>query len=81
MVTVVGSSNLQPGQSRQFTAQANYTAGSNTDCTYTGTWQSTNTAAATVSDRGMVTGVAAGGADIRATCEGLSGAARVTVGN
>src|SRR5436309_1202107 len=42
-------------------------------------WTSSNTAIATVSAAGLVTGVAAGSATITATSEGQSGTARVTV--
>lgn len=43
------------------------------------TWSSSNTAIATVSQAGLVTGVAAGSATITATSEGQSGTAIVTV--
>ena len=43
------------------------------------TWSSANTAVATVSSSGLVTGVAEGTADITATSEGRSGSAQVTV--
>src|SRR5207247_9313137 len=42
-------------------------------------WTSSNTAIATVSAAGLVTGVAAGSATITATSEGQSGTASVTV--
>src|SRR3989441_8650245 len=45
------------------------------------TWASSNTAIATVSATGLVTGVAAGAATITATSEGQSGTASVTVAN
>ena len=44
------------------------------------TWASSNTAAATVSGSGLVTGVATGSATITATSEGKSGTATVTLG-
>ncbi|HVT39441.1 MAG TPA: Ig-like domain-containing protein [Gemmatimonadaceae bacterium] len=43
------------------------------------TWQSSNTAVATVSPAGVITTVAAGTSTITATSEGISGAANVTV--
>ncbi len=43
------------------------------------TWASDNTAAATVSGSGLVTGVAVGSANITATSEGKSGTAAITV--
>src|SRR3989442_788358 len=45
------------------------------------TWASSNTAIATVSATGLVTGVAAGAGTITATSEGKSGTASVTVAN
>jgi uncharacterized protein YjdB len=43
------------------------------------TWASTNAGVATVSSSGLVTAVAAGSASIRATSEGVTGAATLTV--
>jgi uncharacterized protein YjdB len=43
------------------------------------TWSSNNTAVATVSNSGLVTGVAAGSATVTATSEGVSGTSAVTV--
>ncbi len=43
------------------------------------TWSSSNTAAASVSSSGLVTGIAAGSATITATSEGQSGTATITV--
>ena len=43
------------------------------------TWSSTNAAAATVSSTGLVTAVAPGQAEIRATSEGITGSAAMTV--
>src|SRR5437870_3897203 len=43
------------------------------------TWQSSNTAAATVNGSGLVTGVAVGSATITATSEGQSGTSAITV--
>src|SRR2546427_381032 len=43
------------------------------------TWQSSNTAAATVNGSGLVSGVAAGSATITATSEGQSGTSAITV--
>jgi len=43
------------------------------------TWSSSNTAIATVSSGGVVTGVAAGSATVTATCSGKTGSSAVTV--
>jgi len=45
------------------------------------TWASSNTAVATVSASGLVTGVAAGSATITATSEGINGTSAITVAN
>src|SRR5207245_6839261 len=45
------------------------------------TWASGNTAVATVSASGLVTGVAAGSATITATSEGINGTSAITVAN
>jgi acid phosphatase len=79
-VTVSPASvSLQIGQSSQLTATPKDANGN----PLTGraiTWSSSNTAIATVSGSGLVTGVAAGGpATITATSEGRSGSAAVTV--
>ncbi len=78
-VTVSGSSSLTVGQTSQLTATANLSNGANQSCTTTATWQSSNTSVATVSSAGMVTAIAAGDADIRANCQGTTGALKVTV--
>ena len=79
-VTVSPASvSLQMGQSSQLTATPKDANGS----PLTGraiTWSSSNTAIATVSGTGLVTGVAGGGpVTITATSEGQSGSASVTV--
>ncbi len=64
------------------TQQLTATVRDSGDSTLTGrvvTWQSSNTAVATVSSSGLVTGVAAGSATITATAEGVSGTAAATV--
>ncbi len=45
------------------------------------TWSSDNTGVATISNAGLVTGVAAGSATIQATCEGKTTVTTVTVSN
>ena len=69
---------IGPGGTVQLTATTKDAAGN----VLTGravTWTSGNTAAATVSASGLVTGVAAGSPTITATSEGQSGTASVTV--
>src|SRR5438093_3089253 len=74
------TASLPVGVTRQFTAVTKDSAGT----TLTGrvaTWASSNTADATVSSSGVVSGKAAGSATITATSETQSGTAAVTVTN
>jgi len=78
-VTVAPASATVPaGGSVQLTATPK-DANGNTLAGRTVTWQSSNTAAATVNGSGLVTGVAAGSATITATSEGQSGTSTITV--
>jgi uncharacterized protein YjdB len=74
---------LQPAAKLSFTAVGTFSDGSTQTLTTQVTWASDNTAAATVSNasgsRGVVTGVAAGTANISATFLGVTGAAPLTV--
>src|SRR5205823_4609778 len=74
------SASVQPGQTLQLTATTLDSAG-NVLTGRTVTWSSSNTAAATVSRTGLVSGVAAGSATITALSEGQSGTAVVAVTN
>ena len=74
------SASVQPGQTLQLTATTLDSAG-NVLTGRTVTWSSSNTAAATVSRTGLVSGVAAGSATITALSEGQSGRAVVAVTN
>jgi len=69
---------LQPGQTQQLTATPKDASGNALSGRMV-TWASGNTAVATVSGSGLVSGVAAGSATITATSEGKSGSASVTV--
>ena len=61
------------GESEQFSATASFSDSSTQNVSSTATWSSTNTGVATVSGSGLVTAVAAGSADIRATFQGATG--------
>ena len=74
------SASVQPGQTLQLTATTLDSAG-NVLTGRTVTWSSSNTAAATVSRTGLVSGVAAGSATITAASEGQSGTAVMAVTN
>lgn len=71
---------LFPGQTEQLAATALDGSGAAVTDAGTPTWRSSNMAIATVSPTGMVTGVAAGQADVTATIDGRVGTTRVTVG-
>jgi uncharacterized protein YjdB len=78
-VTVTpASGTVSAGSSLQLTATPK-DANGNPLVGRTVTWQSSNTAAATVNGSGLVSGVAAGSATITATSEGQSGTAAITV--
>jgi hypothetical protein len=72
-VSVTGPTPIQAGESQSYTATANFSNGSSQNVTTTSAWSSSNTAVATVSNAGVVTGVSAGSADIRATHQGVTG--------
>ena len=78
-VSVAGNNSVTAGQTVQFTATANFSNSTTQNVSTTATWASTNTAAASVSATGLATGVAAGNADIRATVQGITGSAPLTV--
>jgi len=79
-VTVVGPGGTPtPGQTAQFTATAALSNGTTQAVTSQATWQSSNTGIATVTSSGLVTAVAAGQAEIRATYQNMTGTAGVSV--
>ncbi|WP_194862958.1 kelch repeat-containing protein [Myxococcus sp. AB036A] len=85
--TVLTSIHLTPatasviaGASQQFTAQGSYSDGTTGDVTSSATWTTSDTAIATVSGTGLVSGVAGGGPiTITATLDGVSGTAQLRV--
>src|SRR5262245_20764745 len=74
------ATSLTPGQTLQLSATARYTTGATDEVTTAASWSSMNPAAATVSASGLVTGVAAGSAEIRATYQNRTGSLVVQVG-
>jgi len=80
-VTLVVVSGTVPaiGAGNQFTAMANHADGSITDVTSQATWTSSNTDVATVSDGGVVTGVAPGVVKISAKHQNVTGSATFNV--
>src|SRR5213079_104922 len=74
------SASVQAGQTVQLTATPR-DAGGNPLSGRTVTWSSSNTAGATVSNSGLVSGVTQGSATITATSEGKSGTSSISVTN
>jgi trimeric autotransporter adhesin len=63
---------LTQRNTQQFKAVGTYSDGSTSDITSQVTWTSDNTAAATINNSGLATGVAAGIANITATLNGIT---------
>ena len=78
-VSVSGSNTVTVGQTLQLTATANFSNNTTQNVTTTATWESGSTGIATVNNAGLVTGVAAGSAEIRARFQNVTGALGVTV--
>jgi hypothetical protein len=72
-VTVSGSNSVNVGSASTMTASARKSDGSTEDVTSGATWQSSNTAVATVSSTGRVSGVAPGSSNISAGFGGVTG--------
>jgi hypothetical protein len=72
------SASVNVGSTTQLTATPKDASG-NTLTGRTITWASDNSAAATVNGSGLVSGVAAGSANVTATCEGKSGSSAISV--
>jgi uncharacterized protein YjdB len=65
-------SSLIQGNTQQFSAVGTYSDGSTSDITSQVNWTSDNTAAATIDNSGLATGVAAGIANITAALNGIT---------
>lgn len=79
-VQVSGTNNLwERGQTAQYTAMATLSNGFVENRTASATWASDNTAVAAVSAAGVVTAGNEGSANIRATIDGVSSTAALTV--
>jgi hypothetical protein len=70
---------LGVGQTSQFTAKAKLSNGTTQDITTQATWQSSNTAVATVSAAGLVTVQAFGSTDISASYQSVTGRVSLSV--
>jgi len=73
------AASIATGATQQFTATGTYSDGSTQDVTLLASWVSSATGVATVSSKGVATGVAAGSANIMATYGGATVAAALTV--
>jgi hypothetical protein len=78
-VTVAGTLSLTLNQTSQFTATAYFAKGTGQNVSAQAAWSSANTTIATVSATGLVTCVGTGTTEIRASYQGVSGSAPVTV--
>jgi hypothetical protein len=79
-VSVSGTSSLQErGSTAQFTATVTLSNGTTEDRTASATWQSDNTAVATVSAQGVVTAVGEGAVTIMATVSNVRGSRSLNV--
>ena len=78
-VSVIGASEVAPGTSMQLRAQAELADGRTNDVTSQATWMSSNPAALTVSNLGVVTAHAQGEATVTASMPGANGTIEVIV--
>lgn len=79
-VTVAGpAGSAKPGDTAQFQATATLSNGTSRTVTTQAAWESSDQNVATVTSGGVVTAVAAGEAEIRATYQSVTGGLRVTV--
>lgn len=79
-ITVTGpDSVIEVGADTQLMSTATFSDGSSTDVTGTSTWESSDDAVATVSQNGLVTGVAEGTANITADYQGKVDSKTITV--
>ena len=74
-----GNSSIAKGTMEPFSATATYADGTVKDITSSVTWSSENTAVATITSGGVVTGVATGSAIIQAVFSGVTGKMTLTV--
>ncbi|HSW56787.1 MAG TPA: Ig-like domain-containing protein [Dehalococcoidales bacterium] len=63
---------LAIGETLQFAASGKYSDGTSADITLQVTWESSNTGAATVSEAGLATGIAAGTTEVTASASGVT---------
>lgn len=70
---------LAPGATQQYAAVATLSDGSTNNVTSAVTWTSSATAVAAINNAGLATGLASGATTLKATVDGISGTATLTV--
>jgi len=78
-VTPNPTPSLSKGKTQQFKAVGTYSDGATTDITGQVTWASDNTAAATIDNSGLATGIEAGMANVTASLNGVTSPAQMLV--
>jgi Bacterial Ig-like domain (group 2) len=78
-VTPASPASLAVGYPQRFTATGTYSDGSTANITYQVTWTSSDTAVATISSAGLVTGLVPGNTDITAALSGVTSPAVIVV--
>lgn len=73
------NSNMPASTTKQFTATASFSDGSSQDVTASALWGSSNPAAASINNQGLVSSVAAGSTTITAVLGSVSGSTNLTV--
>lgn len=73
------NSNMPASTTKQFTATATFSDGSSEDVTASVLWGSSNPAAATINNQGLVSSVAAGNTTISAVLDSVTGSTNLTV--
>jgi hypothetical protein len=79
-IAIVGASSVTTGQTSQYTLRATYSNGTIQSLTTGPAWSTSNTSLATITQAGVLTGVAAGSVTVRASYSGLNAQLAVTVG-
>jgi len=79
IVVTPSSVSIPPGGSEQLTVKGTFSDGSTQDLTSVVTWSSGNTAAAAVSNSGLVTAIGVGSAVIQAQLGSTNGSSQITV--
>jgi hypothetical protein len=71
--------NIYPGQLLQMSAHARFSDGSTSEVTDQAAWETSDTTVATISAKGILTALQEGNVEVRATYQGVAGAAAIRV--